>query len=52
VIPNLIGTYDGSVRDLFAHGIWNLRNYTNPPNSSLQQLIDLNKSLFLGAFQK
>lgn len=51
-IPNLRGEYTGSARDLLARDIRNLRNYTNAPNSSLQELIDLNKQMYPGAFGK
>ena len=51
-IPNLRGDYGGSARDLLARDIYNLRNYTNAPNSSLQYLIRLNKQMYPGAFGK
>jgi hypothetical protein len=35
-----------SPRSLLARDIWNLRRYTNTPNSSLQQLIELNKTMY------
>jgi hypothetical protein len=35
-----------------AQDISYLRNYTNAPNSSLQQLIQLNKTTYPGAFAK
>jgi hypothetical protein len=40
-----------SPRDLLARDIWNLRQYTNTPNSSLQQLINLNKTMYPEAFK-
>jgi len=49
-IPNVVGTYTGSARDLLANDIRNLRAFTNAPNSSLQSLIDLNKILYPGIF--
>jgi len=52
LIPTLSGTYNGTTRDLLARDIWNLRNYTNAPNRALQQLIELNKTIYLGAFER
>lgn len=49
-IPTLRGTVDMSPRSLLARDIWNLRQYTNTPNSSLQQLIELNKTMYPEAF--
>lgn len=46
----LKGDYTGSARDLLARDIRDLRNNTNAPNSSLRQLIDLNKEMYPGAF--
>ncbi|MDQ8727233.1 hypothetical protein [Bradyrhizobium sp. LHD-71] len=51
-IPNLTGPYTGTARDLLARDIRNLRNYTDAPNSSLRELIDLNRQLYPGAFAK
>ena len=51
-IPTLKGEYSGSARDLLAKDIRDLRNYTNAPNSSLRDLIDLNKQTYPGAFGK
>jgi len=51
-IPNLRGEYSGSARDLLARDIGNLRNNTNAPNSSLRDLIELNKQMYPGAFKK
>jgi hypothetical protein len=51
-IPNLRGTYGGSARDLLARDVRSLRNNTNAPNSSLIELIDLNKELYPGSFSK
>src|SRR5471030_666874 len=45
-IPTLGGAVDMSPRSLLARDIWNLRRYTNTPNSSLQQLIELNKTMY------
>ena len=36
----------GTPRQQLARDIRNLRNYTNAPNSRLQQLIELNKLVF------
>jgi hypothetical protein len=51
-IPTIRGTYSGTARDLLARDIRNLRNYTDAPNSSLQQLIQLNNQLYPGTFSK
>jgi len=51
-IPNIVGGYIGSARDLLAGDIRNLRNYTNAPNSSLQQLIDINKAMYPSDFAR
>ena len=45
-IPNLRGGYSGSPRDLLGRYIRNLRNFTDAPNGSLQELIQLNKRMF------
>jgi hypothetical protein len=52
LIPNLTGEYGGTARDLLARDINNLRNFTNAPNSALQDLIRLNKSTYPGAFTR
>jgi hypothetical protein len=49
-LSTLKGDYAGSARDLLARDIRDLRNSTNAPNSSLRQLIDLNKEMYPGAF--
>jgi hypothetical protein len=51
-IPNLTGPYSGNARQLLAADIANLRNYTNAPNSSLLDLINLNREMYPGAFAK
>lgn len=51
-IPTIKGEYSGSARDLLAKDIRNLRNYTNAPNGSLEELIKLNKDKYPGAFSK
>ncbi|MCX7572398.1 polymorphic toxin-type HINT domain-containing protein, partial [Tumebacillus sp. DT12] len=51
-IPAQKGIYTGNPRDLLAKDIWDLRNYTNAPNSSLKELIQKNKNASPGAFQK
>jgi hypothetical protein len=51
-VPTLRGPVSMSPRSLLARDIWNLRQYTNAPTSSLQQLIQLNKGMFPGAFAK
>jgi hypothetical protein len=52
LIPTMKGPLDVSPRTLLANDIINLRNYTNTPNSSLLELIKLNKTLYPGAFIK
>jgi RHS repeat-associated protein len=49
-IPTMKGEYSGSARDLLAKDIRDLRNNTNAPNSSLRDLIQLNKDMYPGAF--
>jgi RHS repeat-associated protein len=49
-IPTLRGAVDMSPRTLLARDIWNLRQYTNTPNSVLQQLIELNKTMYPESF--
>jgi RHS repeat-associated protein len=51
-IPNLTGPYTGTARDLLARDIRNLRNYTDAPNSSLHEVIQLNKEMYPNAFKK
>ena len=51
-IPTLKGEYRGSARDLLAKDIRGLRNNTSAPNSSLRDLVDLNKQTYPGAFGK
>ena len=51
-IPNLTGSYTGTARDLLARDIRNLRNFTEAPDSSLRELIQLNKEMYPGAFVK
>ncbi len=51
-IPNLRGYYSGNARDLLSRDIRNLRNYTDAPNSSLRELINLNKEMYPDAFRK
>ena len=52
LVPRLSGPYTGTARDLLARDIRNLRNYTNAPNSALQDLIDLNKQMYPDALAK
>ncbi len=52
LIPTISGDYNGTARDLLAKDILDLRNYTNTPNSSLQELIQLNKQAYPNAFTK
>jgi hypothetical protein len=51
-IPAVRGPYTGTARDQLAKDIRDLRNYTDAPNSSLRELIDLNKQTYPNAFQK
>jgi RHS repeat-associated protein len=51
-IPTVKGEYTGTARELLAKDIRDLRNNTNAPNSSLRELIDLNKQTFPGTFGK
>jgi RHS repeat-associated protein len=50
LIPNLRGTVNLTPRQLLARDIWNLRTYTNAPNESLMQLIQMNRDMYPGAF--
>ncbi|MFO1114037.1 MAG: RHS repeat-associated core domain-containing protein, partial [Beijerinckiaceae bacterium] len=52
LIPRLSGPYTGTARSLLARDIRNLRNYTNASNTPLQELINLNKQMYPGAFAK
>jgi RHS repeat-associated protein len=52
LIPRLSGPYTGTARDLLAWDIRNLRKFTNAPNSSLQDLINLNKQMYPAPFVK
>ena len=52
MIPTLRGPYTGSARSLLAKDIMDMRNYTNVPNSSLIELIKLNKQMYPAAFIK
>ena len=45
-IPNLRGLYNGTVRDLVARDLRNLRMHTGAPNSALQQLLDLIRQIY------
>jgi hypothetical protein len=49
-VPTLRGTVDMSPRSLLARDIWNLRQHTNTPDSSLLKLIELNKTMYPEAF--
>jgi RHS repeat-associated protein len=51
-VPNLRGPVGLTPRQVLANDILNLRNYTNAPNTSLRQLIQLNKQMYPGAFGK
>ncbi len=49
---NIVGKVTGTPRDLLAKTVSDLRNYTQAPNSSLNGLIGLVKSMFPGVFNK
>lgn len=51
-IPRMRGNATLSPRDQLAKDIWNLRNHTNAPNNSLNELIKLNKQLYPKEFIK
>jgi hypothetical protein len=51
-IPKLRGTVDLTPRQILAKDARDLRMYTNAPNSSLRELIQLNKRLFAEAFAR
>jgi hypothetical protein len=51
-IPTVRGPYTGTARDQLAKDIWDLRNYTDAPNPSLQELINMNKQMYPGAYTK
>lgn len=50
LIPTLKGVVKMEARDLLARDIWNLKKFTQAPPAALKKLIDLNKSMFPGAF--
>lgn len=52
LIPNLKGEVGLTPRQVLARDAWNLRNYTNAPNSAIQDLIALNKATYPGALAK
>ena len=52
LIPRFSGTTTMAPRDILANDIRNLRNLTMSPNSSLQQLINLNKQMYPYTFIK
>lgn len=51
-IPTVQGQVAGTPRRQLAKDIKDLRNYTSAPNSSLQELIDLNKTMYPNSFTK
>lgn len=51
-IPTIKGEYTNSARDLLATDVRNLRNYTNTPNSSIKELVKLNKEMYPDAFAR
>jgi hypothetical protein len=50
LIPNLKGRYDGTPEQLLQRDIENLRANTDAPESSLQQLYELVRRTYPGAF--
>jgi RHS repeat-associated protein len=52
MIPTIKGATTMTPRELLANDIQNLRNFTEAPNTSLQELIRLNKSMYPNAFTK
>jgi RHS repeat-associated protein len=52
LIPTVRSETTMTPRGLLANDIWNLRNFTEAPNSSLQNLIQLNKEMYPGGFKK
>lgn len=44
--PNLKGVYSGTPQDLLSRDIENLRDFTNAPEYSIQQLFDLVQSTY------
>jgi RHS repeat-associated protein len=51
-IPTVRGEYAGPAREQLAKDIRDLRNYTDAPNRSLRELIDLVKQTYSGSFRK
>ncbi len=51
ILP-LKGGYGGTARELLARDLWQLHEKTGAPNSALQQLADMNKAKYEGAFGK
>jgi len=51
-IPRVRGNYSGTARQQLARDIVNLRRHTEASNSSLQELIRLNKDLYPEVFRK
>jgi hypothetical protein len=51
-IPTVRGSVNGTARDQLAKDIIDLRNNTGAPNTSLQELIQLNKDMYPESFTK
>jgi RHS repeat-associated protein len=51
-IPTVKGGYAGTARDQLAKDIMDLRNYTDAPNSTLKDLINMNKTMYPDSFRK
>ncbi len=52
LIPTIRGTTTMTPRDILATDIRNLRNFSETPNSSLQQLIQLNQQMYPEVFTR
>ncbi len=49
---NVPSTYTTTPRDLMAKTLWDLRQFTDAPNSALRELVDLVHKVFPGALDK
>ena len=50
LIPNLKGEYSGTPEDLISHDLGNLRDFTNAPAGSIQNLRDLIRGTYPGTY--
>jgi hypothetical protein len=51
-IPTIRGPFEGNARGLLAKDIRDLRNKTDAPNSALRELVNLNKQMYPGSFDR